>query len=93
MANWCETDEAAEFISTANSRETSREIMEAIASLARDLDEAEALWDGDGFGRIANPSDIWERVTGNGRRDASDYCWGAAGTDWWAAISGRGRSC
>ncbi len=85
--SFCETDEAAEFLASADRRETSKEIMEAIVFFARDLREAEELWNGDGFGRICNPSDLWENVTGNGGRDPTDFCWGAAGRDWWKHIS------
>lgn len=87
MTAFQDTDAAAEFIATADSRETSPEIMKAIAFFARDINEAEALWEGDGFGRICNPSDLWERVTKNGLRDAEDYCWGAEGHNWWNSIS------
>ena len=40
----------AETTAAADSRETSSEIMQAIAYFERDLSEAEALWAGDGFG-------------------------------------------
>jgi hypothetical protein len=83
---WDETTDAAEFISTADSRETSREIMEAIAFFACNREEAERLWKGDGFGQICNPSDLWEHVTGNGRREADEFYWGAAGSKWWNHI-------
>jgi hypothetical protein len=42
---------AAAFIATADSRETSPEVMAAIAFLARDTAEAEAIWNGDMGGR------------------------------------------
>jgi hypothetical protein len=87
--NFSETAEAAAFIASADSRETSPKIMQAIVFFARDLVEAEALWNGDGFGHICHPSDLWEHVTGNGRIDPSEFCWGAAGHDWWAQISGE----
>jgi hypothetical protein len=47
MTNFRDTDDAATFIATAASRETSIEVMRAIAFFARDLTEAEAIWDGD----------------------------------------------
>lgn len=78
-----DTTAAAEFIATADSRETSPEIMQAIVFFARSTGEAEALWNGDGFGDVCNPSDLWERVTGNGARAADEFCWGAAGAKWW----------
>ena len=86
MARFKDTDVGFAFIATADSRETSREIMEAIAFFARDEAEAVALWEGDGFGTVCDPSDIWEHVTGNGRRDADEFCWGAAGHNWWEHI-------
>ncbi|MGO8908081.1 MAG: hypothetical protein ACLQDM_01945 [Bradyrhizobium sp.] len=87
MTNFRDTAEAAQFISSADSRETSREIMQAIVFFARDLREAEDLWIGDGFGRICHPSDLWEHITGNGRLDPSEFYWGAAGNRWWSNIS------
>lgn len=86
MTKFNETDEGLAFIATADSRETSREIMEAIAFFARNSAEAEALWNGDALGVVAAPLDIWEHVTKNGLRDASDYVWGAAGANWAAEI-------
>lgn len=81
MTKFRHTESAAEFIASGDARETDREIMEAIAFFARDLAEAEAIWSGD-FGDACTMLDIWEHVTGNGLRDASDYCWGAAGGKW-----------
>ena len=69
------------FIASAASRETSPEIMEAIAFLARNVAEAEALW-ADGEGACGTVTDVWEIVTKNGRLDASGFVWGAAGSDW-----------
>jgi hypothetical protein len=87
MTKFIETQEAADFIATAASRETSLEIMQAIAFFSRNLSEAEALWNGDGLGTVCDPSDLWERVTNNGLRDAADFCWGASGTSWWAHLN------
>ena len=81
--HWNESTEATAWIATADSRETSIEIMKAIAFFARNKDEAERLWNGDGFGEICHLSDLWEHVTKNGRRNASEFCWGAAGKHWW----------
>lgn len=86
MKPWIETAEATEWMATGDSRETSPQIMEAIAFFARNKQEAETLWNGDGLSEICNPTDLWERVTGNGRREASDFCWGSAGHDWWNQI-------
>ena len=81
------SDAAEKFIASADSRETSPEIMEAIAFFARDLAEAEALWNGNGFGHVCHELDMWERVTKNGLHVSTDFVWGAAGTGWWSAIS------
>ena len=68
------------FLSSAATRETDIEVMRAILSVAGN-DEAAAvrIWE--------DPSNeegiaIWEIVTGNGLRPATDYCWGASGTHW-----------
>ena len=90
MAHYRDTDDAAEFVASAVSRETSPEIMEAIVFFARSRGEAEELWNGDGFGRICDLIDLWEHVTKNGLRDATDFCWGAAGTHWYADLGGEG---
>ncbi len=76
MTKFNETEAGAAFIASGDSRETSPEIMRAIAFFARDEKEAVALWEGDGFGRVANLSDIWEHATGNGRIDDNDLMWG-----------------
>ena len=86
MSFWHETQEEEDFIATGDSRETSREIMEAIAFFARNLDEAEKLWNGDGFGYVCTPTDFWEHVTRNGARDPEDFVWGTAGKHWWDHI-------
>ena len=64
MTKFSDTQEGETFIASGDGRETSPEIMEAIAFFARNLAEAEALWNGDGFGTICHPSDLRERVTG-----------------------------
>lgn len=74
--NFIDTDEGQAFIATAGSRETSAEIMKAIAFFARDEAEAVALWEGDAIGTTANLIDIWENATGNGRIDDADLMWG-----------------
>lgn len=68
------------FIDSADSRETSREIMEAITKVARDLDHAEQIWE-------EGPTEtelchIVEIVTKNGMYDVTDFVWGAAGDEW-----------
>jgi len=82
MTQFCNTPEGEAFVGTADSRETSVEIMRAIAFFARDLTEAEVIW-ADGFGAACSPTDIWEHVTRNGLNDSAEYCWGAAGSNWW----------
>ena len=68
------------FIDTADSRETSREIMEAILFVARnDESVADRIW--------SDPTDaeliaIYERATKNGLIDASDLYWGASSNKW-----------
>ena len=84
-----ETQDGEAFIASAMSRETDPKIMDAIAYFARDLSEAESLWNGDGFGVICTITDFWERVTDNGRTAPTDYAWGCEGSAWWAAISGE----
>jgi hypothetical protein len=86
MSNWQNTQEAADFIATGGSRETSKEVMEALAFFARNRDEAEKLWNGDGFGTVCTPLDLWENVTHNGLHDPEDFSWGTAGKHWWDHI-------
>lgn len=79
MTRFLDTAAADAFIASADSRETSREVMEAIASLARSMEEAEALW-ADGYAP-GLPADralvaVTEIATGNGRLDAADLFWG-----------------
>ena len=84
-----DTQEAADFIASGDSRETSPEIMRAIAFFARNTAEAERLWNGDGFGEICHTTDFWEAVTHNGLYETVEFCWGAAGRAWWSAIGGE----
>jgi len=72
------------FIESANSRETSKEIMEAINWMATG-NEAEAvrIWEDP---TEAEALAIWERVTKNGLLQADEFCWGAAGSSWAAAL-------
>lgn len=87
MAQFSETQAGQDFIASGPSRETDTKIMEALAFFAHDAAEAEELWNGGGFGRICHLSDLWERVTGNGLRDADEFRWGAAATRWYAELS------
>jgi hypothetical protein len=88
MTKYNETDEGQAFVQTGESRETSPEIMKAIAFFAKNNAEAETLWNGDGFGLICHPTDLWEHVTKNGLNEPTDYFWGASGSRWWADILG-----
>lgn len=67
------------FIDTASRRETSVEIMEAIFAVAGSEEAAVRVWEDPTYEEALA---IWERVTSNGLRDSTDYCWGAAGSDW-----------
>ena len=78
MTNFKETDEAAAFIASGDSRETDTRIMKAIAFFAHDIDEAEAFWSGDFSGKC-DYSAIWEHATNNGMLDGYAMFWGAAG--------------
>lgn len=84
MIPFIETDEGEAFLATADARKTHLRIMEAIAYFARNTNEANAIWEGKGeFLQLCYFSDIWEYVTNNGLRDASDYHWGLDGNSWW----------
>ena len=80
MTKFSETDAGAAFIASGASRETSAEVMEAIAFFARDLTEAEAIWNGD-MGRACDFLDIWEHATSNGAKNVN-LCWGDSGEAW-----------
>lgn len=73
------------FIESAASRETSKEIMEACLWLARN-NEADAvrIWEEPTEAELLS---IWERTTKNGLISADEFCWGAAGSDWAAGIN------
>ncbi|RMF00505.1 MAG: hypothetical protein D6773_11380 [Alphaproteobacteria bacterium] len=58
---------AREFLDSAESRETSTELMRAILDVA---------------GGDAELTAIVEIVTNNGTHDTTEFCWGAAGTNW-----------
>jgi hypothetical protein len=70
---------ATRFIDTADSRETSPEIMEAIAGLSRSDENAVGIWE------APSPEEalaIWERVTRNGLVSSTEFCWGSSGGRW-----------
>ena len=73
--SYIDTDAGQAFIATADSRETSPEVMTAIAFLARNEAEAEAVWAGD-MGGICYPYDVWEAATKNGLIDNETLYWG-----------------
>lgn len=74
----------ANFIDSADSRETSVEIMIAITYCAHDEEEAIAIWEDPSPEQVLA---IWENVTDNGLHDSRDFCWGAS-EDRWAAEHG-----
>jgi hypothetical protein len=81
MTKFRDTAAAAAFIATADARETSPEVMQAIVFFARDAAEAEAIWDGSAIGVACDLVDIWEHATNNGANDVN-LCWGAEGERW-----------
>lgn len=81
MTKFNETQAAADFIASADSRETSREVMQAIAFFARDEAEAEAIWNGDAIDVACTLLDIWENATNNGANDVN-LNWGVNGDSW-----------
>jgi hypothetical protein len=72
------------FLHSGDSRETSQEIINAIWSLSQwDELAAERIWTEPDQNELLA---IWEIVTGNGSRAATDYCWGASGNQWGDAV-------
>lgn len=75
------------FIETGDSRQTSEAVMSAIAFVAGgDTETAVRIWE--------EPTEqellaIWERVTNNGEKNASEFCWGAEGSKWHESITRR----
>ena len=68
------------FVNSAQSRETSREIMEAIWDVSgKNETEANRVWDAP---KDEELTAVFEIVTSNGLRDPELYAWGAAGTKW-----------
>ena len=72
------------FIDTADSRETSPELMDAILFVA-DGNESEAvrIWEEPTAEEAVS---IWERVTKNGLVPLTEFCWGASGSKWAATL-------
>lgn len=75
MAHFRETTEGQAFVESADSRETSPEVMEAIAYFAIDPADAEAIWMGDFSTGACNPAKLWERVTQNEMLVANSFFW------------------
>ena len=82
MVKFSESQEAADFIATAHSRETSAEIMDAIVFFAGNLAEAEKIWRDGALPGVATMLDLWESVTKNGLVSSKEFFWGASGDNW-----------
>lgn len=69
-----------EFLKSADTRETSTEIINAIWTVSgRNETAASRIWDAPESGELVA---IWEIVTKNGLIDDSTFFWGAAGNQW-----------
>lgn len=69
------------FIQTANARETSIELMEAIFKVANGCETAaEFIWE---MGATEDElRTIVEMVTKNGMYETTEFCWGVSGYNW-----------
>ena len=77
MTLFRDTNAAAEFIATADSRNTSPEVMRAIAHYAHDRAQAVATWDGNGYSWDGSSvGHIARHATDNGRLHGADLHWG-----------------
>ena len=65
-------------------RKTSREIVDAIRSLACDAAEMQRIWEDPTKKELI---DVWEIVTKNGLLSADDTHWGAATNGSWAPLA------
>jgi hypothetical protein len=76
----------AKFMQTADAKETSVELMEAILMAAGgDEEKAEAIWaNGPTSGELVA---IVEIVTKNGMYETTDFAWGAAGENWESSLA------
>lgn len=76
----------SKFIESATARETSPELMAAILRVAgKNEAKADDIWEnGPDDGQLTA---IVEIVTGNGRTETTDYCWGAMGASWESQLS------
>lgn len=87
MSDLIDSDDSFEpsFIDSADSLETSIEIMEAIFRIAGgDDDVAVRVWEEPTETELIN---IWEDVTKNGLLSPSLYCWGDMGSKWANALT------
>ncbi len=74
----------SEFVNSADTRETSVEIMEAIEWLADGKTKtANRIWEAP---TELEMNTIWERVTKNGLVPSSDFCWGEEGNRWGVSV-------
>ena len=67
------------FTDTADSRNTSTEIMDAIRIVAGSESAAVRVWEEPTYEEALA---VWERVTNTGNTDSTEFCWGAAGSAW-----------
>ena len=73
-------DKMTSFLDSADSRETSTEIMEAIALVAKsDADEAERIWEDPTLEQLTQ---VWQIVTHGGEIESTEFCWGTSGRAW-----------
>ena len=86
MTQFHETPAGVAFIATAASRETSPEVMKAIASVSANTEQADALWSGDGIDIICGMSRLVGIATDFGKIETADLYWG--GCDLAQIISG-----
>ena len=70
------------FVDESDSRETSREILEAIAKRAVDYREAVRIWEDPASLNDSELIALWEAITGNGRITSGSLYWGGEGTHW-----------
>lgn len=64
-----------DFIASGDSRNTSKEVMEAIARLAVNMAEAELIW-ANGYSENVSEQDVIDEATDDGRLDPSGLFWG-----------------
>lgn len=77
------TEAAQAFLASADSRETSIEIMRAIVAFARNANDAEIIWE-DGIENWfpGSAKAFVNMVTSDGAFDPTEFHWGAAGGNW-----------